>query len=191
MRKACGCTASGNASVFLPFQGLSRDWQFERDYLRTRIDVELFWIDVADAPFRNPELYLGRSDSTESIGPPVYVVRPYAPARQRLQAFIRYAPLVVRTAPETQKNLKTPLSLAYINLGVAGFGGLAKYYRTDVPLAFAEVDDPRLQTELRSATQAAAAAMRNLASWLKPSRAPPISAACTRQADCARPRHPE
>ena len=150
-----------------PATRLSRDQQIERDYLLSRIDVELFWIDEANAPFRNPAYYLGRSDSNESIGPSVYVVRPYAPARQRLQAFIRYAQSVVRAAPEIRKNLKTPLPRAYIHLGVAGFGGLADYYRKDVPLAFADVSDPKLQADLRTSAEAAAAAMQDLAAWLQ------------------------
>ena len=84
------------------------------------------------------------SDGGDSLDPSTYVVRPYASPAVRLRAFIKYAGAVVRVAPEIRENLRTPMPATYIKLGVAGFGGLADFYRTSVPEAFANVGDAAL-----------------------------------------------
>jgi len=151
----------------IPDATLTAAERFEREYLLTRIDRELFWRDVAEAPFRNPEFYLGMSDGGDSLDPSVYVVRPYASPEVRARAFIKYAASVVRVAPEIRANLRTPMPATYIKLGVAGFGGLAEFYRKDVPQAFAQVADPQLKADLAAAIEPAAKALDDLAEWLK------------------------
>ena len=150
-----------------PDASLEAAQRFEREYLLTRIDREIFWRDQADAPFRNPEFYLGMSDGGDSLDPSTYVVRPYAAPEVRLHAFIKYAASVVKAAPEIRKNLRTPMPATYIKLGVAGFGGLAEFYRKNVPQAFAGVGDDKLQAELKAAIEPAAKALSDLADWLK------------------------
>ena len=141
--------------------------RFEREYLLTRIDREIYWRDVAEAPFRNPAFYLGFGDGGDSLDPSTYVVRPYAPPEQRLKAFVQYAHSVARVAPQIRKNLRLPLPATYVKLGSAGFAGLADFYRHDVPQAFAEVRDAALQAELAAAIEPAARALDALAAWLK------------------------
>ena len=150
-----------------PDASLDDAQRFEREYLLTRIDREIFWRDAADAPFRNPAFYLGMSDGGDSLDPSTYVVRPYASPEVRARAFIKYAASVVRVAPDIRKNLRTPMPATYIKLGVAGFGGLADFYRTSVPQAFASVTDPKLQADLKAAIEPAAKALDGLAEWLK------------------------
>ena len=53
-----------------------------------------------------------------------------------------------------------------VKLGVAGFGGLADFYRKDVPQAFAGVRDPQLKQRLAAAIEPAAQAMQGLAAHL-------------------------
>ena len=150
-----------------PDAQLSEAERFEREYLLTRVDRELFWRDVANAPFRNPEFYLGMSDGGDSLDPSTYVVRPYAAPEVRIKAFITYAHSVASVVPEIRKNLHVPMPASYIKLGVAGFGGLAAFYRKDVPQAFAGVHDAALQSELKAAIEPAAKALDELAAWLK------------------------
>ncbi|HXQ31341.1 MAG TPA: DUF885 domain-containing protein [Steroidobacteraceae bacterium] len=140
--------------------------RFEREYLLTRIDREIFWRDIAEAPFTNPEFYLGMSDGGDSLDPSNYVVRPYGTPELRLRAFIKYTRSVLQAVPEIRKNLRTPMPASYIKLGVDGFGGLAEFYRHDVPQAFAGVGDAALQAELNSAIEPAAKALDGLAAWL-------------------------
>ncbi len=139
---------------------LSASQRFERQYLLSRIDTDLFWLEEAEQPFTNPEFYLGTLD------PSVYLTRPYAPAEARLRAFIGYARAVPTAAAQIRTNLRTPLPKSFIKYGVDGFGGFPDFYRKDVPKVFAQVKDPALQAELTSAIEPAARAMQDLADWL-------------------------
>ena len=64
---------------------LTAEERFEREYLYTVIDSELFWRERARAPFTNPAWYLDRLD------PDVYLNRAYAPLAKRLAGYIGYA----------------------------------------------------------------------------------------------------
>ena len=54
--------------------------RFERDYVGSVVDADLFWLESAEWPYRNPQFY------ADAIDPDVYVTRPYAPLEQRLRA---------------------------------------------------------------------------------------------------------
>jgi len=146
-----------------PLEQLTPTERFEREYLLTRIDREIFWTRTAAAPFRNPAFYLGMSDGGDSLDPATYVVKPYAPVEQRARAFIAYAREVLRVAPEIRRNLSSPMPATYVKLGVTGFRGLAAFYRKDAPLAFAEVKDPSIRAELMAAAEPAARALEQIA----------------------------
>lgn len=151
----------------LASEALNADEQFERKYLLARIDRDLFWLDTTESPYRNPGFYLGTGDGIDNLSPSVYVVRPYGTPEQRLRGFIAYAKSVARAAPDIRRNLRTPMPATYVKLGIAGFGGLAEFYRNDVKLAFANVGDAALRTELSAAIESAASAMSDLTRWLE------------------------
>lgn len=140
--------------------GLDERQRFERKYLISVIDGELFWLESARWPHKNPLFYSGALD------PNVYVSRPYAPLPQRLRAFIAYARNVPAAAAQIRANLKPPLPRPYIDIGKLVFGGLAKFYESDAKAAFAGVSEPALQAQFESAQRDAAKAMRELADWL-------------------------
>jgi uncharacterized protein (DUF885 family) len=152
------------AQAFDP-RRLSKTERFERDYLIARARGDLFWLETADQPHRNPAYYMGNG-----LDPSVYVTRPYAPAETRLRAFIAYLKNVPRAAQQIRANLKAPLPLSFIDYGKAGFGGFAEYYPKDGKAAFAEVRDPALQAELDKSAREAARAMQGLADWLEAQR---------------------
>jgi hypothetical protein len=144
---------------------LSKAERFERDYLIARARGDLFWLETADQPHRNPAYYMGNG-----LDPSVYVTRPYAPAETRLRAYIAYLREVPRAARQIRANLKTPLPLSFINYGKAGFGGFAEYYQNDGIAAFLDVGDGDLQLDLRLAARTASQAMKELADWLESQR---------------------
>jgi uncharacterized protein (DUF885 family) len=145
---------------------LTREQRFERDYLVAHTRGALFWLDAADQPHANPAYYMNNG-----LDPSVYVTRPYAPAETRLRAFIAYLRAIPRAAQQIRANLRTPLPVSFIDYGKSAFGGFADYYPGDGTSAFAEVHNPALQAELRSAAGEAARAMRGLADWLEAQRA--------------------
>jgi uncharacterized protein (DUF885 family) len=145
---------------------LTREQRFERDYLIARTRGALFWLESADQPHNNPAYYMNNG-----LDPSVYVTRPYAPAATRLRAFIAYLHEIPRAARQIRANLRTPLPVSFIDYGKSAFAGFADYYPGDGTAAFAEVQDPALQAQLRDAAREAAQAMRGLADWLESQRA--------------------
>jgi uncharacterized protein (DUF885 family) len=143
---------------------LDADRRFEREYVLAMLDRQLWSLKSVDAPHRSPSFYAGALD------PNVYLTRPYAPLRRRMQAYIRYARAVARAAPQIQGNLRPPLARTMIDRGRGAFGGFASFYKENVPAVFAAVNDSALQRELAQVNDSAAAAMRSLDTWLEAQR---------------------
>jgi hypothetical protein len=139
---------------------LTAEERFEREYLYTVIDSEVFWLERSRAPFVNPAWYLERLD------PDVYLNRDYAPPAKRLAGYIGYARSIPKLAAEIRANLRTPMAATYVQRGIDGFGGFADFYRKDVTKVFASVQDPAAQKDLAAADEAAARAMDELKKWL-------------------------
>ena len=147
------------------YVGLNAQQEFEREYLISRIDRDLFWTEEAKWPFRCPTFYFDWM--LDSLDPNVYVSRPYAPLTERLQAYTRYARSVPRAAAQIRANLRTPMPRTYVQRGVAAFSGLASYFENDVPLAFQDVKDEALLEAFKTANAVAVQAMADLGNWLK------------------------
>src|SRR5687767_741097 len=135
--------------------------RFERDYLVSVVDGELFWRESAERPFRNPYFYAG------GIDPDVYVSREYAPLDQRLRAYTTYAKSIPAALAQVQKNLRTPLPKSYVKIGRTSFGGLVSFYERDVPAVFASVKDEQLQKDFGEANAGAIKAMKEFDAWLQ------------------------
>ncbi|MGI8656721.1 MAG: DUF885 domain-containing protein [Pyrinomonadaceae bacterium] len=134
--------------------------RFERDYLVAQIDKDLFWMESADWPHKNPFFY------ADSIDPDVYVSREYAPLDVRLRAYTAYAKNVPTALQQIRNNLRLPLPRTYVKIGRTSIGGLADFYSKDVPAVFASVNDQNLQNDFRTANDAAIKAMKDFDGWL-------------------------
>jgi hypothetical protein len=134
---------------------------FERDYVLSRIDRDLFWLDRADWPHRNPEYY------TAYLDPNVYLAREYTPLPDRMRAFTRYATNLPAAVSQIRNNLGTPMPAAYAQIGKGRFAGLADYLESDVPQVFVAVKDSLLHAEFSQANAGAIKALRGLAAWLE------------------------
>jgi hypothetical protein len=150
------------------FEGLAADEAFERDYLVSRLERDLFWLETAEAPFRNPTFYLDWM--LDGLDPSAYLTREYAPLDQRMRAYIGYSRNIPRAASQIRANLRTPLPQTYVERGIGAFGGFADFYEKDLPKAFESVKDETLHKEFAEANKAAIAAMRELAKWLESER---------------------
>lgn len=144
-----------------PPEDLDERRRFERSYLIAEVDRELFWLEKARWPDRNPIHYV------PGLNPQVYVLRPYAPPPERMRAFTRYARAVPRAVDQIRANLTPPLPETYLRLGRIAFEGLAEYYRGDVRDAFGEVEDRSLRRSFEDALEEAAGAMEGLVAWLE------------------------
>ncbi len=148
------------ASTFKDEQ-LDERQRFERDYLISEIDKDLFWREVADQPHLNPAFY------GDTIDPDFYVSRPYAPLEVRLKAFTAYAKNVPKAVAQIKANLKMPMAKTLIKFGRQSIGGLADFYEKDVPKVFASVKDEQSQKDFKEANSAAMKAVREFDGWLK------------------------
>lgn len=134
--------------------------RFDREYLLSVIDRDLFWLEKSRFPFTNPYWYLGNVD------PDLYVSRNYAPLEQRMKAYIKYARGIPKMVTDIQANLQGPLPKTYVELGIADFGGFADFYTKNAAAVFASVTNPDLQKQLTDADTSAAIAMTNLKNYL-------------------------
>jgi Bacterial protein of unknown function (DUF885) len=134
--------------------------RFDRQYLLTVIDSDLFWLAKARYPFSNPYWYV------DELDPDMYLSRNYAPLDVRLRAYIRYARAIPKTVADIQGNLKGPLPKTYVDLGIEAFGGFADFFAKNVGPIFAAVHDADLQRQLVDASARAAVAMNGLKTYL-------------------------
>jgi len=144
---------------------LTAPQKFERDYLAWVIDRELFWLATAEQPYTNPTWYLDRLD------PSMYLTREYAPLEKRLEGYLGYARAIPRLVANIRENLRAPLPKAFIERGVAGFGGYAEFFRKEMPPIFAGLGNAQLKQDLTEANEAAAKSMQELTAWLESQRA--------------------
>ncbi len=147
-------------------EALSAEQRFQRDYVIAVLDREIFWLRDAREPFTNVSYYFGHG-----LDPATYITVPYAPADERLRAFIEYAKAIPGALAQIRANLQTPMPRTFVEYGWRGFKGFADFYRNDVPQAFADVNDAALQAELRGVIEPAAQAMMEMSQWVESQRA--------------------
>jgi hypothetical protein len=139
--------------------------QFEREYVLAAIDSDLFWLESARWPYRNPYYY------SDPIDPQVYLTRPYAPLDQRMRAFVANEHALPTALEQIRGVLRTPMPRTYVDMGRLTFGGLAQYFSHDVPGIFASVKDPQLQSDFTAANAEAIRALKALDAWFASQKA--------------------
>jgi hypothetical protein len=144
---------------------LDQRQRFERDYVLAAIDSDLFWLESARWPYRNPFFY------SFSVDPVVYLTRPYAPLDQRMRAFIAYERALPDALTQIRNNLRTPMPRTYVDFGRLTFGGLVQYFNHDVPGIFKSVKDSQLQSDFTAANANAVRALKSLDEWFASQRA--------------------
>jgi uncharacterized protein (DUF885 family) len=134
--------------------------RFERDYLISQIDKDLFWREIADQPHTNPYFY------SDAIDPDVYVSREYAPLETRIKSYTAYARNVTNALNQIKANLKLPMAKTLVKIGRTTIGGLADFYAKDVPMVFASVKDEQSQKDFKEANDGAVKAVKDFDAWL-------------------------
>ena len=106
--KARGDFLRGVIASAKGYDGLSKDDAFTRDYMVKVAEGQLFWLEEADQPHKNPSWYVGAFD------PNVYLTREYADRPTRLKALLAFLQGVPAAASQVQANLKGPLPKRYV-----------------------------------------------------------------------------
>ncbi len=144
---------------------LTPDQRFDREYLLAVLDRNLFWMRDARWPFRNLEAYFDWG--SDYLNPSVYVTKPYAPVDTRMRHMTEFARNLPVALEQIRDNLDTPMPRTWVELGVARFNGMSRYFIDDVTAAFAEADDPELVAEFNEAIGQAAMSLAELGSWFE------------------------
>lgn len=139
--------------------GLDETQRFQRDYVLSVIDAQLFWLEESGFAHKNPALYTG------DLSPSMYLTREYAPLPQRMAAFVQYQEALPKAIEQIRANLQPPLPATYVDLGANTFKGYADFFRDSVPAIFASVDDDALQARFKASNAAAVAAAQGMADW--------------------------
>lgn len=142
--------------------------RYQRDYLISRISRDLFWLDKAELPYKNPAFYFDWMG--DSLDPSPYVTLTYAPPAERLEAITDYLHNIPEAAAQIRENLATPMPATYVEYGISSFGGLADYFDNELVQAFAGVRDQDLQDAFNEARRPAVEAMNALRTWLEGER---------------------
>ena len=143
---------------------MNADMLYQREYMISRIDHDLFWMEKAGLPFRSPQYYFGWM--SDSLDPSAYISLNYASLEQRMRAFTRYLGNVPRAVGQIRENLAMPMPRTWLQLGIDSFAGYAAYFRDEVPMVWAAVEDEELQHAFESANAGAIEAMQGMADWL-------------------------
>ena len=157
--------AQRDAALAFDAANMTPQQRFQQEYLVALIDRNLFWLETANWPFRNPAFYFDWL--LDSLDPSAYISLDYAPAATRLKSLTRLFDNIPAAAKQIQANLQHPLPSTYINYGVDSFGGMADYFRNDLPEAFKGVGDDNAQQAFTTALAKASTAMQTLADYLK------------------------
>jgi uncharacterized protein (DUF885 family) len=146
---------------------LTKEQQYERDYLVAVAKGQLFWIDPAGADqlHNNPAAYLN------FIDPSVYITVPYAPKEQRLKAYIKFLQNVPRATEQMRANIKTPMATSFVDYAAKAFGGFVEYYPGDGMAAWKGVGTEEDQKALKTAADNAVKAMKDTVAWVESQRA--------------------
>lgn len=141
-------------------QALDERRSFEREYVLSVIDSQLFVLEESGFPYSNPAFY------SADLSPSMYLTRPYAPLPERMAAFIRYQEALPAAIAQVRANLRPPLPGTFVEFGIDTFAGYSTFFSGEVPGIFAEVADTDLQARFRLANAAAIKATRDMADWL-------------------------
>ena len=113
---------------------LSHEQLYQREYLLSRIDHDLFWVEKAEWPFRNPQFYLGWLN--DSVDPSPYITLSYAPVEQRMQAFTLYLRNLPVAVAQIRDNLRMPMASTWLEYGIDSFQGYAARTSTRARASF-------------------------------------------------------
>lgn len=141
---------------------LTLDARLDREFLQHQMDAEVLQLDVLRGWEKNPDTYT--SAATNSV----YLImkRNFAPAADRLKLVIAREKQMPGLLAEARKNLKTPPKI-FTEITIEQVDGNVGFFKTDLPLAFAEVKDAPLLAEFKASNDAVMAALTDYKAWLK------------------------
>jgi Bacterial protein of unknown function (DUF885) len=141
---------------------LDADQKFEREYMMSEVDENLFWLSSANWFNKNPAAYF------DALSPDPYIIFDYAPLAVRIKSLTMHLEKIPVAVEQIKANLSgNSMPSTYAYLGNQYFDGLASYIETDVPKIFEPVKDDSLQANLRQAIGKASSVLKEMAGWIQ------------------------
>jgi len=143
-------------------KSLDYDRQVDRDLVLGYINSRLLSLEEIRGWEKNPDPY--QSGITNSIF--VIMARKYAPQAERLKAVIAREKQMPAVFAAARANLKNPPRI-YTEIALQQTPGIVSFFEKDVPLAFNEVKDTKLNAEFKASNAAVIAALKDYQTWMK------------------------
>lgn len=141
---------------------LSDKARLDRELLQHQMDTVVLDLDVVRPWAKDADSYTSTAtDAVFSI-----MKRSFAPAAERLKLVIAREKLIPGLLAEARENLDNP-PLVFTQVAIDQNDGIQSFFRTDLPLAFAEVKDQALQAEFSRTNGAVLAALADYKRWLQ------------------------
>jgi len=149
---------------FMAIDPKALDAEPAADYqiLLNSIHANLLQLEVIRGWEKNPDNY--SSGVTGSIF--TIMERPYAPVNMRLRAAIEREKQIPQVLVEARKNLKNPPHI-YTEIALQQIDGLASFFQSDVPTAFADATDADAKAEFAKTNAAVIDALKSYGEWMK------------------------
>ena len=143
-------------------QALDEMTRGDRDLVLNYIHSNLLTLQTIRPWEKNPDIYSGGiTNSAFSI-----MERKFAPASERLRLLIAREKQMPAAFAAARANLKSPPKI-YTDIALEQLPALVKFFKNDVPAAFADVADTALKQQFAESNGAVIKALVEYAAWLK------------------------
>ncbi len=133
---------------------LSPDRQFERELMAWYLGRQLFWLEVARWPKRNPMYFRG------AIDPSTYLSSEYAPLAVRMVALTKLLRALPNALKQIRSQLDEQIAASFLKRSVGYYGGLARHLEATVEEIFAQAGSAEQRERLEQSNSAAISALR-------------------------------
>ena len=141
---------------------LDQNTRADRELVLANIRSALLSLEVIRGWEKNPDNYSG------SISGAAFALmeRKFASPEDRLRSLIAREKLMPRTLADARMNLKNPPKI-YTEIAIEQLPGIVSFFEHDVPLAFTDAKDEKLNAEFKTTNAAVIKALNDYLAWLK------------------------
>jgi len=134
----------------------------DREMVLSAIRSQLLALDTIRMWEKDPDVYSGAASNAAFV----LMERKFAPPDDRLRSLVAREKLMPGLLDQGRANLKNPPHI-YTEIAIEQLPGIVSFFEHDVPLAFADAQDPALKAEFAKTNATVIAALNSYLAWLK------------------------
>lgn len=146
----------------IPPASLDQTTRGDREMVLSNIRSTLLALEAIRMWEKNPDLYSGGLSNAAFT----LMERKFASPDDRLRSLVAREKLMPSRLDEARMNLKNPPRV-YTEIAIEQLPGIISFFEHDVPLAFADAQDPALKSQFAQTNAAVIAALNSYLAWLK------------------------